>query len=100
MNQTIPQPSAQTLQMAIRLAQDTKTQPQAHAAFDEVYKAVRTDNPQVAMLLQTLWREYVTTQRSAEFWQELCQVEKHLSERIAESHIQLKQNYLRLMQEQ
>ncbi|NJN21931.1 MAG: hypothetical protein HC812_13035 [Leptolyngbya sp. RL_3_1] len=51
-------------------------------------------------MMQLLWREYVASRRSATFWQELCQVEKHLSERITESHIQLRQNYLRLMQEQ
>jgi hypothetical protein len=61
---------------------------------------MQAEHPEYAAMLQMLWREYVSTQRSAAFWQELCQVEKHLSERITESHIQLKQNYLRLMQEQ
>jgi len=100
MNNAIAHTPAEALTTAIKLAQDAKTHQEAHAAFQELYGQVRKDNPEMASLLHMLWREYVTSQRSATFWQELCQVEKHLSERIAESHLQLRQNYLRLMQEQ
>ena len=100
MNKTLSESPVQTLETAIELAQEVKTQTEAHSAFNALYEEIRTDHPQMAVMLQMLWREYVTTQRSAAFWQELCQVEKHLSERISESHIQLRQNYLRLMREQ
>jgi hypothetical protein len=100
MNTTATKSTVAALTTAIKLAQDVKTQTEAHAAFDELYETVRSEHPELATLLQMLWREYATAQRSAAFWQELCQVEKHLSERIAESHTQLRQDYLRLVQEQ
>jgi hypothetical protein len=98
MNQTLS--AVSTLSEAIQLAQDVNTHAEAHAAFNTIHDELVVEQPQAAAMLQLLWREYVTTQRSAAFWQELCQVEKNLSERIAESHLQLRQNYLRLMQEQ
>lgn len=98
-NTVSPRPT-ETLQGAIKLAQDVKTQEQAHATFNALYDDLCGDDPETAAMMQLLWREYVASRRSAAFWQELCQVEKHLSERITESHIQLRQNYLRLMQEQ
>jgi hypothetical protein len=100
MNKTLSESPVKALESAIALAQDVHSQAEAHQAFNDLYEDIRGENPQLATMLQMLWREYVTTQRSAAFWQELCQVEKHLSERITESHIQLRQNYLRLMQEQ
>jgi len=100
MNKPLPESPVKTLETAINLAQDGASHEQAHATFNEIFEKVRETDPQTAAMLQLLWREYVTTQRSVNFWQELCQVEKHLSERITESHIQLRQNYLRLMQEQ
>lgn len=100
MTKTLSQSPVHALEQAIALAQDTEKHTEAHAAFNALYETVRAENPQMATMLQMLWREYVTNQRSATFWQELCQVEKHLTERITESHIQLRQNYLRLMQEQ
>ncbi|MEM1310352.1 MAG: hypothetical protein AAF892_08330 [Cyanobacteria bacterium P01_D01_bin.71] len=100
MNQPLSQSPVKALELAINLAHDGDSPEQAHAAFNEVLDTVRSDDPQAAAMLQMLWREYVTTQRSATFWQELCQVEKHLSERITESHMQLRQSYQRLMQEQ
>lgn len=100
MNQPLSQSPVEALESAIRLAQDSDSNENAHAAFNEVLETLQVKDPQATAMLQMLWREYVTTQRSVTFWQELCQVEKHLSERITESHVQLRQNYLRLMQEQ
>jgi len=100
MNKPLSQSPVKALETAIDLAKDGASHEKAHATFNEVLETVREGDPQAAAMLQMLWREYVTTQRSANFWQELCQVEKHLSERITESHAQLRQNYLRLMQEQ
>ncbi len=100
MNKPLSQSPVKALESAISLAQDSDSNEKAHAAFNEVLETLQTNDPQVAAMLQLLWREYVTTQRSVTFWQELCQVEKHLSERITESHVQLRQDYLRLMQEQ
>lgn len=100
MNRATFQSLSESLETAIKLAQDANTQADAHAAFNQLYESVRYETPELATLLQMLWREYAASQRSANFWQELCQVEKHLSERITENHLQLRQNYLRLIQEQ
>ncbi|NER78165.1 MAG: hypothetical protein F6K42_01040 [Leptolyngbya sp. SIO1D8] len=100
MNKTITQSPTEALEAAMKLAQNVETQSEAHAAFHELYETLRCDNPELASMVHMLWREYVASQRSITFWQELCQVEKHLSERITENHVQLRQNYLRLMQEQ
>jgi len=58
------------------------------------------ENPQAADLLEILWNEFVAANRSATFWQQICDVEKELSERMAQTNVQLKQEYLRLIQEQ
>lgn len=88
----------ESLQTVMSLAQ---RDPQAaQAEFETLHQTLERQSPQAADLVALLWREYLTAQRSARFWQELCQVEKHLSERLSESHLQLKQNYQRLMQEQ
>ncbi|MEM0980168.1 MAG: hypothetical protein AAGH78_07820 [Cyanobacteria bacterium P01_H01_bin.58] len=100
MSKIFTQSPTEALAAAMKLAQDVDTQTEAHAAFNELYESVRAENPSMAAMLQMLWREYVASQRSVTFWQELGQVEKHLSERITENHLQLRQNYQRLMQEQ
>ncbi|MFE4106075.1 hypothetical protein [Almyronema epifaneia] len=94
------QAPTETLKEAIALAKDPDNSQQAQAQFQAICQQLAASESEAADLLQMLWKEYVATQRSATFWQEMCQVEKHLSERISENHIQLKQNYLRLMREQ
>lgn len=88
------------LQNAISLAKQVDQHPAAHQTFQDVAEGVRAENPQAADLLEQLWKEYIGSQRSSLFWEQLSEVEKNLSDRMSESHIQLKQNYLRLVQEQ
>jgi hypothetical protein len=51
-------------------------------------------------MIDMLWGELLRARRSAQFWQKTCDVERELTERMAASHFQLQQNYLRLVQEQ
>ncbi len=95
-----PSDLSSRLQSAINLAQQVQQHPEAHQAFQEVLGELKTQDPVAAVLLEQLWREYIGTKRSSVFWEQLSEVEKNLSDRMSESHIQLKQNYLRLMQEQ
>ncbi len=88
------------LQVAISLARQVQQHPEAHQAFQSVLGDVKAESPVAAELLDQLWGEYIGTQRSSQFWEQVSEVEKNLSSRLSESHIQLKQNYLRLMQEQ
>ena len=88
------------LQEAIHLARQVQQHPAADQAFQSVLRELGTQSPVAAELLEQLWREYIGSQRSSQFWEQMSEVEKNLSDRMSESHIQLKQNYLRLMQEQ
>lgn len=99
MNPTVSQTPLTALQEALNLAQAVETQQEAQEIFSDLCQRFE-HQPDCVEMLQLLWREHLAAQRSVAFWKELCQVEKHLSERITENHIQLKQNYLRLMQEQ
>lgn len=53
-----------------------------------------------AELISMLWKEILTSRRSAAFWQQISDVEKAMSEQLVQQHLQLQQNHLRLMQEQ
>lgn len=95
-----PSDLSSRLQSAINLAQQVQHHPEAQQAFQEVLGELKTQDPVAAVLLEQLWQEYIGTKRSSVFWEQLSEVEKNLSDRMSESHIQLKQNYLRLVQEQ
>lgn len=93
-------PSSEKLHQAIEMARSVKQHREAQQVFADWQAELAQQHPDCADMMQTLWQAYISAQRSAGFWEELSQVEKQLSERLSESHIQLKQNYLRLMQEQ
>lgn len=88
------------LQDAINLAQEVQQHPEAHQAFHTMLTDLKIQSPEAADLLAQLWQEYIRSKRSSLFWEQLSEVEKNLSDRMSESHLQLKQNYLRLIQEQ
>ncbi|WP_154655044.1 hypothetical protein [Prochlorothrix hollandica] len=48
----------------------------------------------------SMWQELMRARRSAILLQKSCDRERGLTDRMAESHVQLQQNYLRLIQEQ
>ncbi|NMF83201.1 hypothetical protein [Nodosilinea sp. P-1105] len=91
---------AAQLQAALDLARQVETHSQAQAAFQTLLADVQAQNPELASLFEQLWQAHIRSQRSSRFWEQVSEVEKGLSDRLTESHIQLKQNYLRLMQEQ
>ncbi len=88
-----------TLAGAIALAQG-KNYAQADEQFAAIAAQIEKDSPEATLLLKQLWREYVSVQRSALFYEGLSNAEAGLSEKMAESNIQLQQNYMRLIQEQ
>ncbi|WOD38875.1 hypothetical protein [Nodosilinea sp. E11] len=88
------------LQTALTLAKEVQQHPAAHQEFQAMLGELETESPVAADLMAQLWKAYIASQRSSLFWEQLSEVEKNLSDRMSESHIQLKQNYLRLMQEQ
>ena len=88
------------LQAAIDLAQQVQQHPEANQAFQSLLDDLKAEDSSTADLLEQLWTAYIGSRRSSQFWEQISQVEKNLSDRMSESHIQLKQNYLRLVQEQ
>jgi hypothetical protein len=73
---------------------------QAQREFGLVCDRVAESDPGAAELLNLMWQELLSARRSSAFWQEMCDVEKELSHKIAESNLQLRQNYLRLTEDQ
>lgn len=89
-----------TLIGAIALIQSGRSYDQAAEQFAAVVSQIEGESPEAATLLKQLWKEYVSVQRSAVFYEGLSDAEAGLSEKMAESNIQLKRNYMRLVQEQ
>jgi hypothetical protein len=96
--QPLTQHQLDQLQVCLHLAQDPTQHTQATEAFSSLQSTVSEDPAKA--LLNVLWKEILTARRSAAFWQQLSNVEKEVSERLAQNHIQLQQNYLRLVREQ
>ncbi len=81
------------------MAQDLALHPDAERRFLDLEETLADDPPTVEVL-ETLWREVLAARRSALYWQQVSDVERSLTEKLADNHFQLQQNYLRLMQEQ
>lgn len=88
------------LQSALDLAQAVETHAEASRLVQTIVAELEGQSPEAIALFEQLWRAYISSQRSSQFWQRTSEAEKQLSDRLTESHVQLKQNYLRLMQEQ
>ncbi|MGB3574249.1 MAG: hypothetical protein WA783_22265 [Phormidesmis sp.] len=89
-----------TLSGAIALAKSGDSYGQASEQFEALLSQVEAESPAAAPLLKRLWQEYLSVQRSAAFWEVMSDAEKDLSDKMSATTIQLKQNYMRLIQEQ
>lgn len=85
---------------AIALIKSGQNYDQANTQFEALATQLEADSPEASKLLKQLWKEYVAVQRAAVFYESLSDAEAGLSEKMAESNIQLKRNYMRLVQEQ
>lgn len=88
------------LQAALDLAQSVENHGEASQMIQAIVADLQDQSPEAIALFQQLWQAYISSQRSSQFWQQISEAEKNLSDRLSASHVQLKQNYLRLMQEQ
>ena len=88
------------LQSALDLAQAVEQHGEASRLIQTIVDDLQNQSPEAVALFEQLWQAYISSQRSSQFWQQVSEAEKNLSDRLTESHVQLKQNYLRLMQEQ
>ncbi|MFH7245410.1 MAG: hypothetical protein ACHWZW_21440 [Spirulina sp.] len=91
---------ATRLQSALDLAQTVETHGEASQVIQAIVADLQDQSPEAIALFTQLWHAYISSQRSSQFWQQVSEAEKNLSDRLSASHVQLKQNYLRLMQEQ
>ena len=91
-----------TLQECLVLCQDPKTEGLAMQKYQQLRDSLLSEyaNTQVVELLDVLWTTNLSSQRSATMWQHMCHTEQQLTDQMAASHVQLHQNYLRLIQEQ
>lgn len=85
---------------AIALAKEGKAYSRAEQQFQSVKAQVQKESEEAAKLLQQMWSEYISAQRASTFWESMSDAEKDLSDKMAQSNVQLKRNYMRLMQEQ
>ena len=90
------------LQHCLALAKDPKTEALAIQTYEQLRDRLLLDNTnrQVISLLDVLWNTNLASQRASAMWQHMCHTEQQLTDQMAESHVQLHQNYLRLIQEQ
>ena len=91
---------ASRLQSALDLAQSVENHREASRVIQGIVADLEGQSPEAVALFQQLWQAYISSQRSSQFWQQISEAEKNLSDRLSASHVQLKQNYLRLVQEQ
>ncbi len=87
------------LKKCLTMAQDVSTHAEASRAFEQLCGIIDAENPMAAQLLEMLWQEAIMARRSALFWQQMSDVEKDMANRMMENMTQMRQNYLRLMQE-
>ena len=87
------------LKKCLSLVRDVGSHAEANRAFEQLCGIIDAENPMAAQLLEMLWEEAIMARRSALFWQQMSDVEKDMANRMMENMTQMRQNYLRLMQE-
>lgn len=87
------------LKKCLTMAQDVSNHAEANRAFEQLCGIIDAENPMAAQLLEMLWQEAIMARRSALFWQQMSDVEKDMANKMMENMMQMRQNYLRLMQE-
>lgn len=87
------------LKKCLMLAQDVTSHVEANRAFEQLCGIIDAENPMAAQLLEMLWQEVIAARRASVFWQQMSEVEKDMANKMMENMTQMRQNYLRLMQE-
>ncbi|CBN58633.1 hypothetical protein PN499_25215 [Kamptonema animale CS-326] len=87
------------LKKCLMLAQDVTNHVEANRAFEQLCNLIDAENPMAAQLLEMLWQDTIAARRSAAFWQQMSDVEKDMANKMMDNMAEMRQNYLRLMQE-
>ncbi|MEM7771159.1 MAG: hypothetical protein AAGA75_25965 [Cyanobacteria bacterium P01_E01_bin.6] len=88
------------MQSCLAAAAEVKTHSEAEECYVQLRDRLVDKDSDVAVVMDLMWKELLSGRRSACFWEGMCDAEQKLNESLAENHIQLRQNYMRLMQEQ
>ena len=99
MSYSLTEKQSDLLQECLSMAQNIQSHADADRRFLDLEETLSDDAATVAVL-EALWKEVLAARRSALYWQQISDVERALTEKMAGNHFQLQQNYLRLMQEQ
>jgi hypothetical protein len=99
MNHSLSQNQVELLKDCLALASNPKTQTEADRQFLDLQDSLNPDAA-TSEVLQKLWAEVLAARRSAMFWEKLSDAERAVSDGLADNHLRLQQNYLRLVQEQ
>jgi uncharacterized membrane-anchored protein YjiN (DUF445 family) len=99
MSHSLNEKQSQLLQECLSMAQELKCHADADRRFLDLEETLSDDAATVAVL-EALWKEVLAARRSATYWQQISDVERSLTDNLASNHVQLQQNYLRLLQEQ
>ncbi len=87
------------LQQCLTLARSVETHSQAQQKFEQLRQQLDNENPELVSLIELLWKETQVAYRAVGFWQQMSEVEKEMASNMMETMTQMRQNYLRLMQE-
>ena len=90
------------LQDCLRLAKDAETETIAKQQYQQLRDRLAQEHHDTQMLdlLDMTWAAMLSSQKAANLWQRLLQTEQRMTDEMANNHIQLSQNHLRLIQEQ
>ncbi len=99
MSYSLTENQSHLLDECLAMAQDVKLHPDADRRFLDLEASLQGE-ADTAAVLQAMWKEVLAARRSAMYWQQVSDIERSMTEKLADNHLQLRQNYLRLMQEQ
>lgn len=99
MSHSLNQKQANLLKECLTLTQEIDHHADAEHRFLDLKESL-SGNADTIAVLEAVWKEALAARRSAAFWQQISDVERTMSEKLADNNIQIQQNYLRLMQEQ
>ena len=91
--------SVAQLKRCLSLSQDAATHAEANQAFEQLRERLNAENPKMVELMELLWQEVLAARRAAAFWHQISDVEKQMADQMLRHLTELRQNYLRLMQE-
>jgi len=99
MSHSLTPAQSELLKECLSLSQDLPSHADADRRFLDLEESLAGD-PATLAVLEAVWRELLAARRAAIYWNQISDVERSMTDKLADNHFQLQQNYLRLMQEQ